>query len=138
MSLWKSSFNNQVQISFLILRAPLMCVRGSRSLTTHSGNHAVDDFEIAFDYTLAWDMMIWDLKRRVCFESLWNNVYNFLFFGKPRIGPFLNSITSRLAFTWFFDIRRTLGNFKVKRTRKTCFSREMKRLALHIYLAKFC
>ena len=30
-----------------------LCVRGSRSLTTHSGNHAVDDFEIAFDYTLA-------------------------------------------------------------------------------------
>ena len=47
----KSSFNNQ--LSFLILRASLMCVRGSRSLTTHSGNHAVNDFEIAFDYTLA-------------------------------------------------------------------------------------
>ena len=41
------------KLSFLILRASLMCVRGSRSLTTHSGNHAVDDFEIAFDYTLA-------------------------------------------------------------------------------------
>ena len=40
------------KLSFLILRAFLMCVRGSRSLTTHSGNHAVDDFEVAFDYTL--------------------------------------------------------------------------------------
>ena len=40
------------KLSFLILRASLMCVRGSRSLTTHSGNHAVDDFEIAFDCTL--------------------------------------------------------------------------------------
>ena len=66
------------KLSLLILRASLMCVRGSRSLTTHSGNYAVDDFEIAFDYTLAWDLLIWDLKRRVCFESLWSNVYNFL------------------------------------------------------------
>ena len=40
------------KLSFLILRASLMCVRGSHSITTHSGNHAVDDFEIAFDYTL--------------------------------------------------------------------------------------
>ena len=39
------------KLSFLILRAFLMCVRGSRSFTTHSGNHAVDDFEVAFDYT---------------------------------------------------------------------------------------
>ena len=38
--------------SFLIFLASLMCVSGSRSFTTHSGNHAVDDFEIAFDYTL--------------------------------------------------------------------------------------
>ena len=41
------------KLSFLILRASLMCVRGSCSLTTHSGNHAVDDFKIAFDYMLA-------------------------------------------------------------------------------------
>ena len=41
------------KLSFLILRASVICVRGSRSLTTHPGNHAVDDFEIAFDYTLA-------------------------------------------------------------------------------------
>ena len=39
--------------SFLILRASVICVTGSRSLTTYSGNHAVDDFEIGFDYTLA-------------------------------------------------------------------------------------
>ena len=58
------------KLSFLILCASLMCVRGSRSLTTQSGNHAVDDFEIAFDYTLGWDLLIWDLKGRVCFGSL--------------------------------------------------------------------
>ena len=60
------------KLSFLIFRASLTCVRGSRSLTTHSGNHAVDDFEIAFDYTLGWDLLIWDLKGRVCFWSLIN------------------------------------------------------------------
>ena len=38
----------------------------------------------------------------------------------------------------FFDIRGNFGNVKEKTTRKTCFSREMKRLALRIYLAKFC
>ena len=53
------------KLSFLILRASLMCVRRSRSFTTHSGNHAVDDFAIAFDYTLGWDLLIWDLKGRV-------------------------------------------------------------------------
>ena len=58
------------KLSFLILCASLMCVRGSRSLTTQSGNHAVDDFEIAFDYTLGWDLLIRDLKGRVCFGSL--------------------------------------------------------------------
>ena len=41
------------KLPFLILRVSLMCARGSRSLTTHSGNHLVDDFEIAFGYTLA-------------------------------------------------------------------------------------
>ena len=40
------------KLSFLNLRVSLMCVRGSRSFTTHSGNHVVDDFQIAFDYTL--------------------------------------------------------------------------------------
>ena len=34
------------KLSFLILRASVICVRGSRSLTTHSGNHAVDDLEL--------------------------------------------------------------------------------------------
>ena len=67
------------KLSFLILRTSLMCVRGSRSFTTHSGNHVVDDFQIAFDYTLGWDLLIWDLKGRVCFKSLFNNVYNFMF-----------------------------------------------------------
>ena len=44
----------------------------------------------------------------------------------------------RLVFSRFFDICGNLGNAKEKPTRKTCFSREMKRLALRIYLAKFC
>ena len=47
------------------------------------------------------------------------------------------NITHRLVFSRFFDIRRNLGNVKEKPTRKTCFSREMKRLALRIYLANF-
>ena len=38
-------------LSLLILRASLMCVKGSGFFTAHSGNHAVDDFEITFDYT---------------------------------------------------------------------------------------
>ena len=58
------------KLSSLNHRPSLMCVRGNRSCTTHSGNHAVYDFEIAFDYTLGWDLLIWDLKRRVCFGSL--------------------------------------------------------------------
>ena len=40
------------KLSFLILRAFLLCVRSSCSFATHSGNHAVDDYEIAFAYTL--------------------------------------------------------------------------------------
>ena len=56
-----------------------MYVRGSHSFTTQSGNHAVDDLEIAFGYTLGWDLLIWDLKGRVCFETLLNNVCNFMF-----------------------------------------------------------
>ena len=40
------------KLSFLILCASLMYEGGSCSFTTHSGSHAVDDFETAFDYTL--------------------------------------------------------------------------------------
>ena len=50
----------------------------------------------------------------------------------------INRVSGRLVFSRFFDIRGNLGNAKEKPTRKTCFSREMKRLALRIYLAKFC
>ena len=50
----------------------------------------------------------------------------------------INRVSARLVFSRFFDIRRNLGNAKEKPTRKTCLSREMKRLALCIYLAKFC
>ena len=45
---------------------------------------------------------------------------------------------SRLIFSRFFYFRGNLGNVKEKPTRKTCFSRETKRLAPRIYLAKFC
>ena len=44
----------------------------------------------------------------------------------------------RLLIDSVFDFRENLGNFKEKPTRKNCFSREIKRLALRIYLAKFC
>ena len=46
------------KLSFFILCASLMCMRGSRYFTTHSGNQAVDDFEIAFYYTLGWNLLI--------------------------------------------------------------------------------
>ena len=45
---------------------------------------------------------------------------------------------TRLVFSRFFDLRGNLGNVKEQPTRKTCFACEMKRLALRIYLAKFC
>ena len=44
----------------------------------------------------------------------------------------------RLVFSRFFDICGNLGNAKEKPTRKTFFSREMKRQTLRIYLAKLC
>ena len=62
--------NIKCKLSFLILRAFLMSVRRSRSFTAHSGNHAVDNFEIGFDCMLGWDLLIRDLKGRVCFGSL--------------------------------------------------------------------
>ena len=48
------------------------------------------------------------------------------------------SIYSRLVFSRFFDIRGNFGNVKEKPTRRPCFSREKKRLALRIYQVKFC
>ena len=48
-----------------------------------------------------------------------------------------NGLINRLVFSRFFDICGNLGNFKGKPTRKTCFSREMKHLALRIDLSKF-
>ena len=42
--------------------------------------------------------------------------------------------TSILSIFW---LSRNLGNVKEKPSRKTCFSREMKRLALRIYLFNF-
>ena len=44
----------------------------------------------------------------------------------------------RLVFSRFFYIRGNFENVKEKATRKPSFSREMKSLALRIYLAKFC
>ena len=68
--MWLRKFFFENQIQTFILRASLMCVRGSRSFTEHSGNHAVGDFEIAFDYMLSWNLLIWNLKGRVCFGNL--------------------------------------------------------------------
>ena len=50
----------------------------------------------------------------------------------------LNSNLARLVFNRFFSIHENFRNAKEKPTRKTCFFREMKRLALRIYLSKFC
>ena len=44
----------------------------------------------------------------------------------------------RLVFSRFLDLCGNLGNVIEKPTRKTCFSREKKRLTQRIYLAKFC
>ena len=46
-------------------------------------------------------------------------------------------IMGRLVFSRFLDLRENLGIVK-KKTRKTCFSREKKRLAPRIYQEKFC
>ena len=45
---------------------------------------------------------------------------------------------SRPEFSRFLDLRGNLGIVQEKLTRKTCFSREKKRLAPRIYQAKFC
>ena len=50
----------------------------------------------------------------------------------------VNKDKDRLVFSRFFYLHGNLGNVKEKPTRKTCFSRENKRLTLRIYLAKFC
>ena len=44
----------------------------------------------------------------------------------------------RQVFSQFLDLRWSLGNVKEKTARKSCFSREKKRLAPRIYLAKIC
>ena len=43
-----------------------------------------------------------------------------------------------LVFSRFLDLRGNLGIVKEKPTSKTCFFLEKKRLAPHIYQAKFC
>ena len=50
----------------------------------------------------------------------------------------INLTNYRLVFTRFLDLCGNLGNGKGKTTRKTCFSREKKRLTPRIYQAKFC
>ena len=45
---------------------------------------------------------------------------------------------TRPVFSQFFNLRGSLENVKEKATRKTFFSREMKRLAPRIHLKKFC
>ena len=44
----------------------------------------------------------------------------------------------RRVFSRFLDLRENLGIVKEKPDGKTCFSRQKKRLAPHIYQAKFC
>ena len=44
---------------------------------------------------------------------------------------------SRLVFSRFLDLGRNLGKVKEKPIRKTCFTREKKRLDLLIFQAKF-
>ena len=44
----------------------------------------------------------------------------------------------RLVFSRFLDLRGNPRIVKAKPTKKTCFSRETKRLAPRIYQAKFC
>ena len=52
--------------------------------------------------------------------------------------PDLFKYEYRLVFSRFLDLWGNLGIVKEKPTRKTCFSREKKRLAPCIYQAKFC
>ena len=55
-------------------------------------------------------------------------------FQHDRVRLFL--VFLRLVFSWFFDFWWNLGYAQEDPTRKTCFSREMNRLVLCIYLAK--
>ena len=65
------------KLSLLILPASLMCVRGSGFFTTQSGKYLVNDFEIAFDWSLGWGFLIWVSKGRVCLESSLNIACNY-------------------------------------------------------------
>ena len=51
---------------------------------------------------------------------------------------YLILVNYRLVFSRFLDLRGNLRIVKEKPTRKTCFFREKKRLALRIYQAKLC
>ena len=62
-----------------------------------------------------------------------------LLFNNNKVEKEIDNLPScRLVFSRFFDLRGNPGNVKEKPTRKTCFSREKKRLTPRIYLAKFC
>ena len=73
-------------------------------------------------FTVAWVIFGGVLKNILCCS----NIY------------WLGSILIRLAFSRFLDLHGNLGIVKQKATRKTCFSREKKRIAPRIYQAKFC
>ena len=49
-----------------------------------------------------------------------------------------SQVFTRPVVSQFLDLRGNLENVKEKLTRRTCFSREKKRLAACIYQAKFC
>ena len=77
-------------------------------------------------------LICYDAKQKIYTEEdvIWNW---FLIKIKTKI-----ILKSRLVFSRFLDLHGSLGNVKEKPAKKTCFSREKKRLALRIYLAKFC
>ena len=59
---------------------------------------------------------------------------------QPTNQPIITNNTDfiRLVYSRFLDLRGNLWIGEEKQTRKTCFSREKKRLAPRIYQAKFC
>ena len=59
--------NVNLHSSFLVL---LQCAWEKVGPSQHIQGTRIDDFEIPLDYTIGWDLLIWDLKGRVCFRSL--------------------------------------------------------------------
>ena len=70
-------------------------------------------------------------SRRESHVFFWSDPWCFGLLGK-----FQHNIFTTLSRVFY--ICGNLGNVKEKRTRKNCFSHEIKRLALRNYLAEFC